>query len=162
MEPLRIFVYGTLKSGQSRHRLVGPNVVQLRPATIRGRLYHIAAGYPMLIIAQEDVFAVGSNDLEMDLAAQARHQPAAAHDWITNGSESSDWSDIQGELIWLTARASLLSRLDRYEGYSPGEHSLFRRVLTTVSSLEPITAWTYVSPTGNAPPNASRIGAWPE
>ena len=43
-----LFVYGTLMRGYGNHRIVEPYVVSCRRAYLRGRLYHLPAGYPML------------------------------------------------------------------------------------------------------------------
>jgi gamma-glutamylcyclotransferase (GGCT)/AIG2-like uncharacterized protein YtfP len=45
--PVRIFVYGSLLSGQERGDLLGafPKV----PATVQGTLYRLAGGYPALV-----------------------------------------------------------------------------------------------------------------
>ncbi len=43
-----LFVYGTLQSGEERHGLVAG--LARRPARTRGRLYHLPAGYPGLLL----------------------------------------------------------------------------------------------------------------
>jgi gamma-glutamylcyclotransferase (GGCT)/AIG2-like uncharacterized protein YtfP len=45
----RLFVYGTLRSGQAARSLVANYVSESRPATTRGRLYALGDGYPVLV-----------------------------------------------------------------------------------------------------------------
>jgi gamma-glutamylcyclotransferase (GGCT)/AIG2-like uncharacterized protein YtfP len=44
----RLFVYGTLRSGQTARSLIAPHVVRSEPATIAGRIYAFPMGYPGL------------------------------------------------------------------------------------------------------------------
>jgi gamma-glutamylcyclotransferase (GGCT)/AIG2-like uncharacterized protein YtfP len=46
-EALPLFVYGTLMSGHDRAALLG--ALRRRPASVRGQLYQLAAGYPALV-----------------------------------------------------------------------------------------------------------------
>ena len=161
-ESLRIFVYGTLKSDQSRHGLIRASVIQIRPAKVFGRLYHMFAGYPMLIIPEDQILATGSINPDADLTPQNECRPASALDRGTPASAVDNWQSIRGELIWLNDNPAQLTRLDRYEGFSPGRESLFRRVLTTVHVEEPVVAWTYVAPSEHVPLDAIPAGTcWP-
>lgn len=45
----RLFVYGTLRSGERQAGLLGDR--RRRPARVRGRLYRLDAGYPALVAA---------------------------------------------------------------------------------------------------------------
>jgi gamma-glutamylcyclotransferase (GGCT)/AIG2-like uncharacterized protein YtfP len=44
-----LFVYGSLKAGQAGHRLLGA-CLRVAPGQVRGRLFHLPAGYPTLIL----------------------------------------------------------------------------------------------------------------
>ncbi|MFZ5641228.1 MAG: gamma-glutamylcyclotransferase family protein [Bacillota bacterium] len=45
-----IFVYGTLMSGFENHEIyLAKNIITIQKATIRGRLFHLPAGYPAVI-----------------------------------------------------------------------------------------------------------------
>jgi gamma-glutamylcyclotransferase (GGCT)/AIG2-like uncharacterized protein YtfP len=48
VERLRLFVYGTLMSGAERAALL--QGLGRRPATVRGTLYDLPAGYPALVL----------------------------------------------------------------------------------------------------------------
>jgi gamma-glutamylcyclotransferase (GGCT)/AIG2-like uncharacterized protein YtfP len=45
----RIFVYGSLRAGQSAHSLIAPYIIEAQPAESTGRLYALPGGYPGLI-----------------------------------------------------------------------------------------------------------------
>ena len=45
----RLFVYGTLRSGQTARSLIAPHVVRHEPATIQGKIYAFPMGYPGLV-----------------------------------------------------------------------------------------------------------------
>ncbi|MFQ6671763.1 MAG: gamma-glutamylcyclotransferase [Candidatus Tectimicrobiota bacterium] len=47
-----LFVYGTLRHGQERFRLIAPVVAGLRAGRTRGRLFHLPFGYPVLVEAE--------------------------------------------------------------------------------------------------------------
>jgi gamma-glutamylcyclotransferase (GGCT)/AIG2-like uncharacterized protein YtfP len=51
----RLFVYGTLRTGQTARSLIVPHVVRFEPATIRGRIYAFPMGYPGLVDGDGDV-----------------------------------------------------------------------------------------------------------
>jgi gamma-glutamylcyclotransferase (GGCT)/AIG2-like uncharacterized protein YtfP len=45
----RLFVYGTLRTGQTARSLIAPHVVRFEPARIRGKIYAFPMGYPGLV-----------------------------------------------------------------------------------------------------------------
>src|SRR5688572_16273609 len=45
----RLFVYGTLRTGEAARALVASHVVRSAPATLRGELYAFALGYPGVV-----------------------------------------------------------------------------------------------------------------
>ena len=45
---LSVFVYGTLKPGESNHHYCGNLILNQAPALVRGRLYALPAGYPAM------------------------------------------------------------------------------------------------------------------
>jgi gamma-glutamylcyclotransferase (GGCT)/AIG2-like uncharacterized protein YtfP len=51
----RLFVYGTLRSGQTARSLIVPHVVKFEPATIRGKIYAFPMGYPGLVEGDGEV-----------------------------------------------------------------------------------------------------------
>jgi gamma-glutamylcyclotransferase (GGCT)/AIG2-like uncharacterized protein YtfP len=45
----RLFVYGTLRTGEAAAALVAPHVRRARPATVAGKMYAFSMGYPGLV-----------------------------------------------------------------------------------------------------------------
>ena len=48
---LHIFVYGTLKPGESNHRICVSSVLEARPAMAQGELYALPFGYPAMALS---------------------------------------------------------------------------------------------------------------
>lgn len=48
-EPILLFVYGTLMTGEPAHGLVRPWTISAEPATAVGRLFALPEGYPALL-----------------------------------------------------------------------------------------------------------------
>lgn len=46
----RLFVYGSLRTGESARSLVEPFVRDWEPATVRGAMFAFAAGYPGIVL----------------------------------------------------------------------------------------------------------------
>ncbi|HVV84865.1 MAG TPA: gamma-glutamylcyclotransferase family protein [Kofleriaceae bacterium] len=46
----RLFVYGSLRTGQSARELVEPYVKDWEPATVRGSMYAFPSGYPGVVL----------------------------------------------------------------------------------------------------------------
>ncbi len=44
-----LFVYGTLKKGEVAHHLIERFIARIVPATVRGTLYHLPYGYPVIV-----------------------------------------------------------------------------------------------------------------
>jgi gamma-glutamylcyclotransferase (GGCT)/AIG2-like uncharacterized protein YtfP len=51
-----LFVYGTLMSGCSNHPILEPYILSLRPAAVRGQIWHLPEGYPMLFDGSGQVY----------------------------------------------------------------------------------------------------------
>ena len=64
----RLFVYGTLRTGQTARSLIANHVVRWEPATTRGQMYAFPMGYPG-IVEQGDTPVVGELVWLRDLAA---------------------------------------------------------------------------------------------
>ena len=153
---LLAFVYGTLKRGYWNHDRFCSNAIHIEEATIRGRLYELPSGIPVLQVPDNSVLAAGSMDPLTDVATQEsfRDKLAVATD------HEKDWLAIRGELMVFPDARLSLPPIDRLEGFRPGLPSLYNRVLVPVmlndNSLIP--AWCYVGgrdvarsmvPTGN-------------
>ena len=66
---LRFFVYGTLKRGFWNHDRFCRGVLDIREAEMRGRLYEMHSGIPVLKVPDGDVLAHGTSDVLADLSA---------------------------------------------------------------------------------------------
>ncbi len=134
-----LFLYGTLRPGESHHHLLAPWVANTAPARIWGRLYHVPAGYPSVEIPEEYMVAVGTACPEDDVRAADRLP-------VPEGAlPEGDWDWVQGDVVILSEPSVSLPPLDDYEGFRPGRPSLYRRVLAPVVVAEETTlAWVYV------------------
>ena len=153
---MAVFVYGSLKRGQSNHERFCRGVLAVKEATVRGRLYELPFGFPALVVPEADVRATGTMDYRADVDTQNRRQASSPE--ISPG-----WDTVYGELLTFDDPEERLPALDGLEGFRPGEESLYRRVLISITLLETgttILAWAYV---GEA---ASGVylpgGRWPE
>ncbi|WP_211341206.1 gamma-glutamylcyclotransferase family protein [Desulfoglaeba alkanexedens] len=90
---LRLFVYGTLKRGFWNHDRFCRGVLDVREAVVRGRLYEMHSGIPVLQVPDGDVLAHGSPDPLADVAAQAQfsEQPASYSEPILKSATAGDW-----------------------------------------------------------------------
>ncbi|MCE9574443.1 MAG: gamma-glutamylcyclotransferase [Deltaproteobacteria bacterium] len=64
----RLFVYGTLRTGQTARSLIANHVVRWEPATTRGQMFAFPMGYPG-IVEQGEAPVVGELVWLRDLAA---------------------------------------------------------------------------------------------
>ncbi len=169
--PLRLFVYGTLKRGQRSHAHVCGGTVSIEPATISGRLFHLPDGYPMLVVPQRSIIAVGTPDGIADLATQRRWDellldpevPAARQGPFETRKGIEDWEAVEGEAISFYEPSAILSRLDAFEDFRPDcEDTTYIRALVPLLNGGSGHAWTYVAPHGIVPSKARRIHRhWP-
>lgn len=63
-----MFVYGTLRQGHAARSLIADHIASAVPATVRGRIYALPAGYPGLVEGDSAV-VVGEMLQLVDLAA---------------------------------------------------------------------------------------------
>ena len=52
-EVTRVFVYGTLLRGEANHARFCADALTIEPASTRGRLYHLPAGFPAMVEDEE-------------------------------------------------------------------------------------------------------------
>ena len=93
-----------------------------------------------------------------DLAADARRQQEIGTPRF--GRPTGDWDLIHGELVTFTDPQRDLPPIDRLEGFRPGGHSMYQRVMVAVlCGCTSIPAWTYWMP---CPSYAERVasGEW--
>ena len=144
---LRLFVYGTLKRGYWNHQRFCAQARSIEPAVVWGKLYHLNAGFPALEVPEGLILSRGI----ADPLADARRQQEI--DTPRFGRPTGDWDLIHGELVTFTDPQRDLPPIDRLEGFRPGGHSMYQRVMVAVlCGRTSITAWTYRMPridTGN-------------
>lgn len=156
---LSVFVYGTLKRGGRYHARYCPTVIDAQSASVRGRLYHLPQGYPMLDVPPETILESGTLDFDRDLAVQTRFasEPPSA-----SLALSEPWRSIEGEVLRFPSAAAF-ELLDELEGFLPYGMGLYDRVLVWTLSPNPKPVWTYIAPGGRIPDGAREIGShWPE
>jgi len=138
---LRLFVYGTLKRGYWNHQRFCAQARSIEPAVLWGRLYHLHAGFPTLEVPEGLILARGT----ADPLADARKQQGIGTPRF--GRPTGDWDLIHGELVTFTDPQRDLPPIDRLEGFRPGGHSMYQRVMVAVlCGRTSITAWTYRMP----------------
>jgi gamma-glutamylcyclotransferase (GGCT)/AIG2-like uncharacterized protein YtfP len=138
---LRLFVYGTLKRGYWNHQRFCAQARSIEPAVVWGRLYHLHAGFPALEVPEGLILSQGTAD---PLADARRQQEIGTPRF---GRPTGDWNLIHGELVTFTDPQRDLPPIDRLEGFRPGGHSMYQRVMVTVlRGRTSIPAWTYCMP----------------
>jgi gamma-glutamylcyclotransferase (GGCT)/AIG2-like uncharacterized protein YtfP len=159
---LSLFVYGTLKRGESNHARYASGFRTACAARLRGRLYLLPAGYPILAIPADSILAHGTASPEADARTQTEWSERLASE-ATALYPSSDeaWPEVLGELFTYDDPAARLPDMDRLEAFQPQGESLYHRVL--VRAIEPagMPVWVYVAPQGATPPATQAISAWP-
>lgn len=128
MDTVRLFVYGSLMSGQCNERVLLPWRRSYSPATVRGWLHLRPDGYPALRLATHG--AVGTRRYLADAALDQAPAPEQG-------------PEVPGEVVVLARPQEALSRLDDFEGFVPGQESEYRRVSLSLSGK---VCWTYVGP----------------
>lgn len=144
---LRLFVYGTLKRGFWNHDRFCRGVLDVREAVVRGRLYEMPSGIPVLQVPDEDILAHGTEDSLADLATQAllSGQVASYPEPTPKSATAGDWAPVYGEILTFDDPESRLPAIDRLEGFHPGGSCLYRRVLAPVWAAGAVfPAWLYV------------------
>jgi len=141
---IKIVVYGTLKQGFWNHEAFCGDAISIEDATVRGRLYEMPSGIPVLEVPEQDIIAHGSADILGDIAIQRRLE-ASFPGYLKCSGEG--WQEIEGELITLPDPERTLPPIDRLEGFVPNGVSLYRRVLVPVKLHDECitTAWCYVA-----------------
>lgn len=140
---ISLFVYGTLKRGYWNHGVYCREAVGVEEAHVRGRLYELPSGIPVLQVPGDDIIAHGTSDPLADVATQCRTRELL----LANTRDGAgDWQMIRGEVIMFGTPRLSLPPIDRLEGFRPGKPSLYRRVLVPVLVLDEwAPAWCYVA-----------------
>jgi gamma-glutamylcyclotransferase (GGCT)/AIG2-like uncharacterized protein YtfP len=164
---LDLFVYGSLKRGEENFAPYCAGFAQALTAKIAGRLYRQADGYPMLLVPESSVQAVGTGDPCVDarLLEELQSQPVAGRsEPVKDDRKWSDWEWIEGDLFrYDSDLETRLSRLDELEDFRPGQPSLYHRAIVAArTETGDRWVWTYVAPKGQLPPGAVRMPPrWP-
>lgn len=146
MADFKLFVYGSLKTGECNEAELRPWLGKVVPATTRGTMALRPDGYPALSLGQYGV--LGTTDYLQDTQLGQAPVPDSGH-------------LIRGQLMWLNSPLEAIPRLDEFEGFYPGGPSEYLRVslsVETENGVEP--CWTYI---GAYPPPEQwpRIESWP-
>lgn len=140
---LSLFVYGTLKRGYWNHDAYCRRAIGVEEAQVRGRLYELPSGIPVLHVPDDEIILHSTGDPLADVATQYRASelPLTYTDRAAGG-----WQMISGEVIVFDDPRLSLPPIDRLEGFRPGKPSLYRRVLVPVLVLDEwAPAWCYVA-----------------
>ena len=161
---LRLFVYGTLKRGSWNHHAFCRGFVEIREASVRGRLYQ-GPEYPILEVPEEDILAQGTTHPLADAATQARlsHQVQPEHRQFSEGATGDAWGAVYGELLTFDDPQTRLPPIDRLEGFRPAGRSLYRRALVpaAVDGARRL-AWVYTVENLGIGRRRIESGCWPE
>jgi len=144
---LRLFVYGTLKRGYWNHDRFCRGVLDVQEAVVRGRLYEMPSGIPVLEVPETDILAHGTADPLADVATQARlaGHLASYLEPMPESATAGDWRPVYGELLTFDDPSTRLPAIDRLEGFHPGGSGMYQRVLVlSYAGKEPIPAWLYM------------------
>jgi gamma-glutamylcyclotransferase (GGCT)/AIG2-like uncharacterized protein YtfP len=162
---LRLFVYGTLKRGFWNHDRFCRGVLDIREAVVRGRLYEMHSGIPVLQVPDGDILAHGTSDVLVDVATQARpsEQLASYPVPVLDSPTAGNWGRVYGELLTFDDPETRLPAIDSLEGFRPDGASLYRRVLVPVYIEHgmALPVWLYI---GTSCLNDRRFlssGRWP-
>ncbi len=143
-----------LKRGYWNHQRFCAQARSIEPAVVWGRLYHLHAGFPALEVPEGLILSQGTAD---PLADARRQQKIGTPRF---GQPTGDWDLIHGELVTFTNPLRDLPPIDRLEGFRPGGHSMYQRVMVAVfCKRTSMPAWTYCMP---CPSYAERVasGQW--
>lgn len=101
----RLFVYGTLRSGQAARSLIANHVLSAEPASARGRMVALPDGYPGFLPGPEGR-VVGELMTLSDLAAAFALLDAYEGDEFTRSLQEVERGDGQREWAWCYVLAS--------------------------------------------------------
>jgi len=132
---------------------------------VRGHLYKMPSGIPVLRVPEADILAHGTVDPLADVATQARFagELASYLEPTPESATAGDWGSLHGELLTFDDPETRLPAIDRLEGFHPGGPSLYRRVLVPVCIPGQISpAWVYVGVPKHWARRSLPNGTWPE
>jgi gamma-glutamylcyclotransferase (GGCT)/AIG2-like uncharacterized protein YtfP len=138
-----LFVYGTLKRGQRAHSTLGDTARFLCEARVVGTLHLHAGGYPVLLVPEQHVLAVGTDDAGADAALQ---DVVESHEDDRAARGPGRWRWIRGELFAFPMPAAAIATIDAYEGIrDTAVPPTYRRILVPVDGAPARHAWAYAA-----------------
>jgi len=142
-QPLRLFVYGTLKKGFGNHNFYC-NGATIENAILYGKLYQ-SGGLPYASVEFEDFECIATLKNEEDYKLQEDLQLEVKNGFLFNSFQNTDC--IKGELITFD-NWEMISKLDALEGFfSTLEPQLnhYTRILTTcqTAAKKEFSCWVY-------------------
>ena len=111
-----LFVYGTLKRGYWNHDLFCRGALQLQEATVRGRLYELPSGIPVLQVPENGILAVGTRDILADIDVQEQ-QAAMLRSQRWEPPKGQDV--VHGELLTFDDSTRRIPPIDRLKAFAP-------------------------------------------
>lgn len=148
--PITLFVYGTLKTGYWNFERYCRNAVNIKPATVWGRLWQLPAGYPAIEVPEASILAYGTGDPLKDAVVQKQFSKESfkffRHD--------RDWGLVRGEVMSFLDPHRDLPLIDQLEGFNPSTRCLYNRVLVPALQVrKPVVVWLYQMhlPVGGVP-----------
>jgi gamma-glutamylcyclotransferase (GGCT)/AIG2-like uncharacterized protein YtfP len=152
---LRIFAYGTLKSGFSNHDAYCDGVLRTCPAWLQGRLFKLSPQIPAMTVPDSDILVRGTAGVVADIEAQEEFESFLRSKEAEGpgSSGASSWGKVRGELLVFNDPESRLPLLDSLEEFRPGYPSTYIRALVRINlpGGSHTCAWAYIAgsdPTG--------------
>lgn len=136
---MRLFVYGTLKTGCCNHERHCSMAAHTEKAWLWGRIYHLDRdeGYPMVEIPPQAILARGTDSPATDALREQEPGPLE--------KPEGDWDLIEGELMVFERPERDVPMIDLLEEFRADGSGLYFRVLTTVRTEGGAQAvWTYI------------------
>jgi len=152
-----IGTYGTLMRGRSNHERFCSGYLDVQRVEIPGVLRWLCPTIPILEVPEGLILAVGTEDPSLDVATQAG--------WMARleaeGQPYQDGPDerphpalgaVAGEVFAFDDPEVRIPAIDRLEGFRPGSHSVYSRVLLAVRTESGVIlpAWVYAADQLNA------------
>jgi hypothetical protein len=115
----------------------------------RGRIFDTPSGIPALQVPEEDILAVGTTNPLADVATQAHvtarmSNPEPTPDRLPKKGTGAPWGPVYGEILTFDDPETRLPAIDRLEGFHPGGHCLYRRVLVPIrANGTRLPVWLY-------------------
>ena len=148
MDDLKVFVYGSLKVGQSNCIQFCSGYTSVEKAFLKGKMFQFpTSGFPVVTIPDKLILAVGTKNPWEDVKVQSDFSDTLMDcdiDALCLADESAN--EIQGDLFTFADPEIRLPEMDWFEGYRPGRRSYYKRVLTYVcrENRKYDPAWIYI------------------